>query len=92
MTEEELKKRLDAYIEVTKLQVERDRAIEAAYFENNRLRDFAAATIKILSPLDQKEGSLSKQKLINLLAHAKNIATIDEAKELEDIKGKVFEK
>lgn len=74
MSEEELKKRLDAYIELTTIKVERDRAIESAYFQNEKLTDFAKAVVYALKPIDDENGKLKKHTLKMLLQHARNLA------------------
>lgn len=75
MTEAELKRRLDAHIELETLKAERDRAIESAYFENVRLCDFAKAVIFATDTLETT-GKLSKARIVSINKYAKNITTV----------------
>jgi hypothetical protein len=75
ITPDELQKRLDAHNKVQDLQVERDRAINAATTERERLQKFATAVRDALEPLENG-GKLSKEKVKMALQYAQNIELI----------------
>lgn len=85
LTPEQLQERLNAHTDLLTARAERDRAIDAAYHENQRLRDLAGEIIRILEPINSPTGKLSKSSIRILVQYAKNITFPQDAKPIAEL-------